>query len=144
MGALFRIQEHPIDPAEALRAVQGPDRGAVATFHGIVRDHHRGRKVTALEYHAYAGMAEDVLRQIGREVEERFGTAHLAILHRTGRLAIGDASVVIAVAAPHRRAALEACAYAIERLKAIVPIWKKEHGEGGATWIEGPSAAAEG
>lgn len=144
MGALFRIQEVPIDPAEAIRAVEGPDRGAIATFHGVARDHHGGRKVVELEYHAYASMAGEVLRQIGREIEERFGTPHVAILHRVGALKIGEASVVIAVAAPHRREALDACAYAIERLKAVVPIWKKERYEGGASWIEGPGAAGGG
>jgi molybdopterin synthase catalytic subunit len=140
MGALFRIQETPIDPAEAVAAVAGPDRGAIATFHGVARDHHEGRRVLWLEYHAYPAMAEDTLRQIGREVEDRFGTSHVAILHRVGRLRTGETSVVVAVAAAHRRQALEGCAYAIERLKAIVPIWKREGREGGVAWIEGPDA----
>ena len=142
MGTLFRIQAEPLEAQDAIRAVAGPDRGAIATFHGLARDHHQGRRVLGLEYHAYPAMAEEVLRRIGREVEERFGTPHLAILHRVGRLEIGEASVIIAVAAPHRREALEACAYAIERLKTTVPIWKKEYYEGGATWIEGPSPTA--
>jgi molybdopterin synthase catalytic subunit len=138
MGALYRIQEGPIDPAEAVAAVAGPDRGAIATFHGVARDHHQGRRVLWLEYHAYPAMAEETLRLIGREVEERFGTPHVAIVHRLGRLQIGETSAVVAVAAPHRRQALEGCAYAIERLKAIVPIWKREGTEDGCTWIEGP------
>jgi molybdopterin synthase catalytic subunit len=142
VGALFRVQDAPLDAAEAVGAVAGPDRGAIATFHGVARDHHRGRRVVALEYHAYAAMAEETLKRIGREVEERFGTPHVAILHRVGRLAIGETSVIVAVAAAHRREALAACAYAIERLKEVVPIWKKEHGEDGARWIEGPPGEA--
>ena len=137
MGGLYRIVEGTLDLEEAVRAVGGPDRGAIATFIGTARDHHAGRPVRALEYQAYADMAVSVMRDIGREVESRFGTPHVAILHRVGRLEIGEASVVIAVAAPHRREALAACAHAIERLKQIVPIWKKEHYADGAAWIEG-------
>ena len=137
MPGLFRIVDGPIRLDQAMEAVAGPDRGAIATFHGTVRDHHADRRVMRLEYHAYTAMAEEVLRQIGQEVRDRFGTDHLAILHRTGTLAIGETSVLIAVAAPHRAEALAACAYAIERLKAIVPIWKKEHYVDGSAWIEG-------
>ncbi len=140
MPGLFRIVEEPIDLREAIRAVEGPDRGAIATFLGVARDHHEGRRVLRLHYDAYPEMALEVMREIGREVAERFGTPHVAILHRVGTLEIGEASVAIAVAAPHRRQALEACAYAIERLKQVVPIWKKEHYEGASRWIEGPGA----
>ena len=93
-----------------------------------------------LEYQAYKAMAETVLAEIGREVEERFGTPHIAIVHRVGEVAIGEASVFIAVAAEHRKEALAGCAYAIERLKVIAPIWKKEHYEEGSAWIEGTPA----
>jgi len=134
---LYRIVRGPLQIEEAIGAVAGPDRGAVATFTGVARDHHLGRRVLSLEYHAYEAMAEDVMRAIGREVAERFGTPHVAILHRVGRVEIGEASVVIAVAAAHRREALQACAYAIERLKTSVPIWKKERYAGGTSWIEG-------
>ena len=137
MSGLYRIVDGPIDSGEAIRAVGGPDRGAIATFTGTARDHHGGKRVVALEYQAYAPMAEEVLRAIGAEVAGRFGTPHVAILHRIGRLAIGEASVVVAVAAAHRREALAGCAYAIERLKAMAPIWKREHYEDGAAWIEG-------
>ena len=137
MAGLYRIVERPIDLQEAVRAVAGPDRGAIATFIGTARDHHDGRPVRALEYDAYPEMAEQVMRDIGRETESRFGTQHIAILHRIGRLQVGDPSVVVAVAAEHRRAALAACAHVIERLKEIVPIWKKEHYADGAAWIEG-------
>jgi molybdopterin synthase catalytic subunit len=135
----YRILDHGLDLQEAVRSVAGPDRGAIATFVGTARDHHRGRKVVRLEYEAYGPMAEKIFCDIGREVQERFGTPHIAILHRIGEVAIGEASVIIAVAAAHRSEALAACAYAIERLKAIAPIWKKEHDERGASWIEGPS-----
>lgn len=138
MPGLYRIVEHPLDLQEAIRAVSGPDRGAIATFIGTTRDHHGGRPVQSLEYHAYVPMAEAVMRQIGQEIESRFGTQHVAILHRIGRLDIGDPSVIIAVAATHRREALAACAHAIERLKETAPIWKKEHYAGSARWIEGP------
>lgn len=142
MGSLFRLQEEPLRVEDALGAVAGPDRGAIASFHGTARDHHAGRRVTALEYQAYPEMAVEVMRAIGREVEERFGTPHVAILHRTGRLRIGETSVLIAVAAPHRREALAACAWAIERLKQVVPIWKKEHYADGEAWIEAPPETA--
>jgi molybdopterin synthase catalytic subunit len=137
VAGLFRIVEGPIDLQEAIRAVEGPDRGAIATFLGVARDHHEGRRVLRLQYDAYPEMAVQVMREIGRQVAERFGTSHVAILHRVGTLEIGEASVVIAVASPHRREALQACAFAIERLKEAVPIWKKEHYEGSSRWIEG-------
>ena len=140
MPGLYRISEEPLDLREAVAAVGGPDRGAIATFVGVVRDHHSGRRVLRLEYDAYREMALEVLRSIGREIAERFGTPHVAILHRVGRLSIGEASVVVAIGAAHRREALAACAHAIERVKRSAPIWKKEFYEGGVTWIEGPEA----
>jgi len=137
LAGLYRIVERPVDLQEAIRAVAGPDRGAIAAFIGTARDHHDGRPVRALEYDAYPEMAERVMQDIGRETEARFGTPHIAILHRIGRLQVGDPSVVIAVAAEHRREALAACAHVIERVKEIVPIWKKEHYADSAAWIEG-------
>jgi molybdopterin synthase catalytic subunit len=138
MAGLFRIVRGPIEVREAIEAVRGPDRGAIATFTGTVRDHHAGRRVVRLEYHAYEAMAQQVLETIGREIEERFATPHVAILHRVGILEIGDASVIVAVAAAHRREALAACAHAIDRVKAEAPIWKRECYEDGAAWLEGP------
>lgn len=138
MPGLYQIVEGPLDLEAAIQAVSGPDRGAIATFIGTTRDHHDGRPVRSLEYHAYVPMAEAVMRQIGGEIASRFGTPHVAILHRIGPLALGDSSVIIAVGATHRREALAACAHAIERLKEIVPIWKKEHYADSARWIEGP------
>jgi MoaE-MoaD fusion protein len=136
----YRIVESPIDLDQAIRAVSGPDRGAVATFIGVTRDRHDGRRVKALEYHAYPEMAERVMREIGLEVEKMFGTPYVAILHRIGLLNVGEPSVVIAVAAAHRREALAGCAHAIDRLKETAPIWKKEHYDDGASWIEGTAA----
>jgi len=141
MPGLYRIDDRPLDLQDAIRAVAGPDRGAIATFVGTTRNHHDGRSVQFLEYDAYPEMAEIVLRDIGREVEARFGTPHVAILHRVGRLEVGETSVIVAVAAAHRREALAACAHAIERVKASAPIWKKEHYADGAAWIEGPDSA---
>jgi len=141
VAGVYRIVERALEPQEAIRAVAGPDRGAIATFIGTARNHHDGRRVRALEYHAYPEMAETMLREIGRETEARFGTPHIAVFHRIGRLEIGEASVIVAVAAGHRREALAACAYVIERVKEIVPIWKKEHYDEGAAWIEGSGAS---
>ena len=135
---LYRVVPGPLDLGEAVRVVSGPDRGAIATFTGTTRDHHAGRRVRSLEYDAYIPMAEAVMRSIGEEVAARFGTPHVAMLHRIGPVGIGEPSVIIAVAAAHRREALAGCAHAIERLKEIVPIWKKEHYEDSARWIEGP------
>ncbi len=139
MPGLYRILDRPLDLDEAVRAVAGPDRGAIATFLGIGRDHNAGRKVLRLEYQAYPAMAERMMREIGDEVAERFGTPHVALVHRIGPVGVGEISVIVAVASAHRREAMAGCAQAIERLKAVVPIWKKEYFQGGAAWIEGPA-----
>jgi len=131
----FRIQAEVLDPRVTESLVAHPGAGAIATFIGTVRDHGRGRAVTHLEYEAYAPAAELTLAQIGDEIRERWGIDDVAIVHRVGSLAVGEASVVISVASPHRDAAFEACRYAIERIKQIVPIWKKEHYADGATWL---------
>src|SRR5258705_9306506 len=133
----YRIVDRPLDLEEAVRGVSGPDRGAVATFTGVTRNERQGRKVRALEYHAYPRMAERVMREIGSEIERLYGTPHVAILQRVGLLRVGEPSVVIAVAAAHRREALAACAHAIDRLKQAAPIWKKEHYDDGTAWVEG-------
>jgi molybdopterin synthase catalytic subunit len=130
----------PLTLDAVVRAVEGPGAGAVATFLGLVRDHNLGRRVLYLKYEAYAPLAEKALSRIVGEAQARWAGARMAIHHRTGRLDIGDASVVIAVATPHRADAFAACRYAIERLKQIVPIWKHEHFDGGDVWIEGATA----
>jgi molybdopterin converting factor subunit 1 len=134
-GGRFRVQDEPLDPRANEALVAHPGAGAIVTFVGTVRDHGRGRGVTRLEYEAYAPAAERMLEQIGREIAERWQLEHVAIAHRVGSLPVGEASVVISVAAPHRDAAFDACRYAIERIKEIVPIWKKEFYEDGAIWI---------
>ena len=135
----FGIVSEPIDAAEVLRAVSLPDSGAVVLFHGTVRDHTGERRVTHLEYEAYPSMAVAQMQRIAEEVKHRHGLSALACIHRTGRLEIGDVAVVLGVASPHRRAALEGVDDFIQQMKQDVPIWKKEHFEGGAVWIGTPA-----
>jgi len=134
-GRLFRITEDPLDPREVERVVEHPGAGAIVTFTGVVRDNGRGRPVSALDYEAYAPAAEKMLARVADEIRERWGLERVAIVHRVGRLPVGEASVVIAISSPHRDEGFDACRYAIARLKEIVPIWKKEHYEDGAVWI---------
>jgi molybdopterin synthase catalytic subunit len=114
--------------------------GAIATFVGIVRDNNQGRRVLHLEYEAYEPLAVKALEQIKSEAAREWPDVQLAIHHRVGRLAIGEASVIIAAANAHRAHAFAACRYAIERVKQIVPVWKHEFFEGGEVWIEGATA----
>jgi molybdopterin synthase catalytic subunit len=134
------ITHEPLDLAELVRAVDAPGMGAVATFLGLVRNHNQGRQVLHLVYESYDALAERALLRIITEAREHWPSAMLAIHHRTGFLAIGEASVAIAAASPHRADAFAACRYAIERIKQIVPIWKHEYFEGGDVWIEGATA----
>jgi molybdopterin synthase catalytic subunit len=136
----FRIGSAPLDAAAVAVAVSEPDCGAVTLFLGLVRDHNAGRRVLRLDYEAYEPLAIKAFEQIEREARERWPSIRLAIHHRTGRLAIGDASVAIAAASPHRAEAFAGSRYAIERIKQIAPIWKHEHFEGGEIWIEGATA----
>ncbi len=131
----FLVTEDPIDLQRLSNQVASPRAGAIATFAGTVRDNARGRGVQVLEYEAYAEAAEKALAQIGSEIRERWDVENVAITHRTGRLTIGEVSVGIAVSSAHRAEAFDACRYAIERIKQIVPIWKKEFYEDGETWI---------
>jgi molybdopterin synthase catalytic subunit len=134
-GGDFRLVEGPLD-AEAVAAEVADDRaGAIATFVGAVRRQSRGREVLHLEYEAYAGMAEAVMAEIAAELDGRHELCAVAIAHRVGRVEIGEASVVVAVSAPHRAAALAACAEGIDALKERVPLWKKEVYEGGEEWL---------
>ncbi len=134
-SGLFRVQSEPLDPRQVESCVADPSAGAIVTFVGTVRDHGRGQRVVQLDYEAYAPAAEGMLRQIGDEIRARWGLDNVAIVHRVGSLAVGEASVVISVASSHRDAAFEASRYAIERIKEIVPIWKKEHYHDGAVWV---------
>ena len=142
MPPITAVTAAPLALEAVVRAVEGPGAGAVATFLGLVRDHNQGRRVLFLDYEAYAPLAEKALALIVAEAQTRWSGARMAIHHRTGRIEIGEASVVIAVATPHRADAFAACRYAIERIKQIVPIWKHEHFDGGEVWIEGATADA--
>ncbi|MBL7176090.1 MAG: molybdenum cofactor biosynthesis protein MoaE [Desulfobacteraceae bacterium] len=135
---LFEITTKPISVDEVSRRVSDPRVGAVVSFAGIVRGINAGRTVHYLEYETYPEMAELTLAQIGEEIKARWPVEQVAIVHRVGRQEIGETSVVIAVASGHRQGAFEAGRYAIDRIKEIVPIWKKEYFEGGEVWIDGP------
>jgi molybdopterin synthase catalytic subunit len=134
---MIRLQTEPIDVAGLVSATRGDGDGAISLFLGTVRNVNDGRRVLYLEDEAYGAMAEREMDRIAASAIARFGVASVSIVHRTGRLDIGEASVAIAVAAPHRASAMAACAFVIDTLKATVPIWKREHFEGGAVWLEG-------
>ena len=129
------LSDDPLDPQSVEAEVKGPDRGGVVTFTGCVRDHTGEHQVERLEYEAYRSMALKVMGAILEETETKFETVRLAIHHRLGVLAIGEAAVVIAAASPHRAAAFAACAYAIDRLKEDVPIFKREVRADGTVWV---------
>jgi MoaE-MoaD fusion protein len=133
----YSITREPIRAANLARELQAPEDGAVVIFEGIVRNHSRGRKTLYLEYEAYEPMALRKMEEIGRELKEEFPIDRMGMIHRVGRLEIGETSVAIVVTSAHRRAAFEACRSAIDRLKQTVPIWKKEFFEDGAVWAEG-------
>jgi molybdopterin synthase catalytic subunit len=139
---MVRLQGGPIDVAALAAGVRGDGDGAVSLFVGTVRDVNAGRRVLLLEYEAYAPMAEQEMERIAAEAIAGYGVTRVAIVHRVGRVAIGEASVVIAVAAPHRAAAMDACGFVINTLKRSVPIWKREHFDGGEVWIEGAAEDA--
>jgi molybdopterin synthase catalytic subunit len=133
---MFRVTTAPLSVQQVNDLVKRPTDGAVVTFDGIVRNNFDGRSVRYLEYEAYAAMAEKKLAEIGAEVQQKFAIGAIAMVHRIGRLEIGESSIVIAVAAPHRHAAFEACSYAMDRVKADVPVWKKEFFTDGADhWV---------
>lgn len=132
---MYRLTTDAIDLNEVIAAVRDPAAGAIATFLGVTRDHNDGRQVTRLEYEAYPGMAEQEMARIGAEAARRWPTCKIAMVHRTGVVPLGEASVAIATSAAHRPEAFAACRFAIDRLKAAVPIWKKEYFVGGEAWI---------
>ena len=134
-GGAFRISDAPLDPSAAAGEVASDEAGAVATFVGTVRRSSRGRDVLYLEYEAFAEMAEPMLDQLADDLILKHGLCKVAIHHRVGRVEIGEASVVIAVSAAHRGAALDACHEAIDTLKNTIPLWKKEVYAGGEEWI---------
>ena len=129
-----RLSTEPMLLDPLLATVSGPQLGGITTFSGMVRDHFEGRPVLHLDYEAYPEMALSEMRRLCDEIESRWPGARVAMAHRIGRLHVGDVAVIVACAAPHRAAAFEACRYGIDRLKASVPIWKKEVYEDGSTW----------
>jgi molybdopterin synthase catalytic subunit len=132
---LFNIIDEPIELQELVDKVTSREAGAVTTFIGTVREWTKGKRTVYLEYQAYKPMAINMFKAIGDEIQSKWPKTKVAITHRVGRLDISDIAVIIAVSSPHRKAAYEANEYAIERIKKIVPIWKKEHWEDGETWI---------
>jgi MoaE-MoaD fusion protein len=136
----FELTNDPIDVGAVARRVVLPECGATVTLDGYAREWTRGRRTLYLVYETYAPMAMREMERLGRQAHEKFDIAHIGIVHRTGRLEIGETSVVIAVSAPHRRAAFAACDWAIRELKRTVPIWKKEFFEDGEVWVEGEGA----
>ena len=139
-GMPVAIGSAPLDVRAIVASVAAGGDGAVATFAGLVRDHNLGRRVLFLEYEAYEALAVKALELIVAEAREAWPDTRLAVHHRIGRLEVGDASVAIAAASPHRAHAFAACRYAIERVKQIAPIWKHEHFEDGDVWLEGATA----
>ncbi|MBI1750822.1 MAG: molybdenum cofactor biosynthesis protein MoaE [Acidobacteria bacterium] len=134
---IYEITRQPIRSAEIVAALKAPGDGAVVVFDGIVRNNSGGRETLHLEYEAYEPMALKKMREIGEEARKKFPIHRVAIVHRLGKLDIGETSVLIVVSSPHRAAAFDACRFAIDILKRTVPIWKKEFFRGGAVWVEG-------
>jgi molybdopterin synthase catalytic subunit len=134
---LFLLTREPIDHAALVVHVRAAEDGAVVAFDGCVRNHSHGRRTLYLDYEAYESMALAKIREIAAAIHEKFDIHRVAIAHRLGRLQIGETSVFIAVSAPHRPAAFDACRFAIDTLKRTVPIWKKEYFEDGAVWADG-------
>jgi molybdopterin converting factor subunit 1 len=137
MDDIFRIVHDPIESDEIVEGLKAPEDGALVVFDGFVRNSFKGHATEYLVYEAYEAMAYAKMREIGAQIREKYPIHRLAIVHRLGRLEIGETSVLIAVSSPHRAAAFDACRYAIDTLKRTVPIWKKEYFVGGAVWAEG-------
>ncbi|HEX6507859.1 MAG TPA: molybdenum cofactor biosynthesis protein MoaE [Chloroflexota bacterium] len=136
---MIELLYEPLSLEACVAAVRQPGAGGIVTFVGSVRNLSEGKRVEFLEYEAYEPMALEKLQQVVDETRARWPVHTMAIQHRLGRLEVGDDAVAIAVATPHRAEAFAACQYAIDRLKEIVPIWKKEHGEAGEIWVGGPT-----
>lgn len=137
---IFEIIREPIGIAGLRARLLEGESGAIVIFDGVARNNTKGRRTLYLEYEGYEPMALRTMEQIGREVHERWSINRVGIIHRLGRIDITESSVVIVVTSAHRKVAFEACQYAIDRLKKIVPIWKKEYFEDGAVWVENEEA----
>jgi len=136
-AAVIKLVRDRIVPHDIVPAIERPEDGAIVIFDGVVRNNSRGRPTLYLDYEAYESMALEKLRELAREARQRFPIRNLAIVHRLGRIEIGESSVLIAVFSAHRAAAFDACRWLIDTLKRTVPIWKKEHFEDGAVWADG-------
>jgi len=134
---IIQLTREPLDRTALINAVSHPSVGGIVVFEGVVRDNARGKQVRYLEYEVYEQMAREQIRSIINEAHERYGVERVAVAHRFGRLEIGEASVIIVVATPHRGEAFDACRYIIDTLKTTVPIWKKEVATNGEAWVEG-------
>jgi len=134
---IYELVRKPIEIAALTRHVRAPEDGAIVTFDGFVRNQSHNRATLNLDYEAYESMALAKMREIGAQLHEKYRIHRVAIVHRLGRLEIGETSVFIAVSAPHRAAAFDACRFAIDTLKRTVPIWKKEYFADGAVWADG-------
>ena len=132
---MIKITSEPLNPEEITAQVRRDSNGAVITFLGTTRDFSEGRNVEYLEYEAYQPMAENMLQQIADELREKWDIADFAVAHRVGRVDIGEISLVVALSSPHRQQAFEAGQYVVDRIKQLVPIWKKEAFEGGEVWV---------
>ena len=137
MEAFVQLTRERLDRDALVASVSHASIGGIVVFEGVVRDHARGKQIRYLEYEAYPEMAEQQIRAIIAEAERRWGVERVAVAHRFGRLEIGEASVIIVVASPHRAEAFDACRYIIDTLKTTVPIWKKEVATNGEEWVEG-------
>ena len=134
---MFKITSDEIELGDVIRAVEAGDAGAIVHFLGVVRNNTEGREVSYLEYEAYPPMAEKKMAEIAQEIQEKWGLDRIAMIHRVGRLEIGEVSVAVAVASPHRKEGFEACHYAMNRLKQIAPIWKREvWADGEEEWVK--------
>jgi len=134
---MYQLTRESIDIQEIVNKLQSPEDGAVVVFQGLVRNHERDKAVRFLEYEAYESMALKKLEEIGIQAKSDYGIRDIEIVHRLGHMDIGDCSVAIVAVSAHRGPAFEACRFAIDAVKTIVPIWKKEFYEDGAVWIEG-------
>jgi molybdopterin synthase catalytic subunit len=137
---IARVTVDPLEPNEAIAAVADPGAGAIDVFLGVVRNSNKGREVAYLEYDAYPAMAEKLMEDLGRQAVEQFDLKDVALYHRTGRLEIGETSLLIAISSGHRAAAFAAGKWLVDEVKKRVPVWKKEVWSDGEEWIEGPES----
>ncbi|MEK9137040.1 MAG: molybdenum cofactor biosynthesis protein MoaE [Bacteroidota bacterium] len=134
---MVTVTATPIDVQRVIHDISTPHSGGIDVFIGVVRNHSQGKRVRQLEYTAYMPMAEKLMAEIEQEIRKKWVVDGVALVHRIGMLQVGDIAVVAAISALHRHEAFEACRYAIDRVKAVVPIWKKEHFEEGLAWVVG-------